>query len=325
MKIISSRILFVCVGLLFGYGIAHFQEQYSSNTRREIGEFRFGTSTSKLINPLLECELGEEYISKNSIKPFKKSVENKIDYFTDNGYISHVSYYFRDLNNGTWFGINEKEEFSPASLLKVPLLIHLLEHADQDPRLLNKEIKYTNNIINGAQHIVPEDPIKVGNTYTLGNLAEKMIIESDNNAAILIAQTLGEQEFKDFFSNLGLARPQSTDDYYINVRDYASFFRILFNASYLPHRSSEAALGLLTQTKFNEGIVAGVPDGIVIAHKFGERKAGDEEQLHDCGIVYYPRSPYLVCIMTRGENHEKLAAVISDLSRLTFSEVKKQK
>jgi len=27
-------------------------------------------------------------------------------------------------------------------------------------------------------------------------------------------------------------------------------------------------------------------------------------QLHDCGIVYYPETPYLLCVMTKGWNFE---------------------
>jgi hypothetical protein len=76
-------------------------------------------------------------------------------------------------------------------------------------------------------------------------------------------------------------------------------------------------------TEFDQGIVAGVPKGVTIAHKFGEREVvGEpEKQLHDCGIVYYPKHPYLICIMTRGSDFEKLAQGIRELSELVYKEI----
>ncbi len=50
--------------------------------------------------------------------PFKDRVNELVEGMLSAGRASHISVYFRDLNNGPWFGINEKEEFSPASLLK---------------------------------------------------------------------------------------------------------------------------------------------------------------------------------------------------------------
>ena len=35
--------------------------------------------------------------------------------------------------------------------------------------------------------------------------------------------------------------------------------------------------------------------------------------MHDCGIVYIPNSPYLLCIMTKGNSNDKLLKVISDM------------
>jgi len=42
------------------------------------------------------------------------------------------------------------------------------------------------------------------------------------------------------------------------------------------------------------------------------------KQLHDCGIIYHPSKPYILCIMTKGEEIEELASVIADISRLVF-------
>jgi hypothetical protein len=78
----------------------------------------------------------------------------------------------------------------------------------------------------------------------------------------------------------------------------------------------------MSKSSFRSGIVAGVPDGTVVANKFGERfldtpgtDTPDMFELHDCGIVYAPASSYILCVMTKGTDFKKLSKVISDVSR----------
>ena len=113
----------------------------------------------------------------------------------------------------------------------------------------------------------------------------------------------------------------------LSAENYASFFRVLFNASYLSRSLSEKALSLLAQSDFKDGLVAGVPPGIKVAHKFGFRITGingEIKQLHDCGIIYYPRHPYLLCIMTSGKSYEYLDDAIKELSRVVYQEIGRQ-
>jgi hypothetical protein len=82
---------------------------------------------------------------------------------------------------------------------------------------------------------------------------------------------------------------------------------------------------LLTSTDFNEALVAGVPQEVQVAHKFGEAGTGDvERQLHDCGIVYFPSHPYLACIMTRGKDTGTLKQSIADISRFMYQKIDEQ-
>lgn len=65
-----------------------------------------------------------------------------------------------------------------------------------------------------------------------------------------------------------------------------------------------------------------MPASVKVAHKFGERLLEDStRQLHDCGIVYYPENPYLICIMTHGNVYENLEKTIQDISKMVYKEV----
>jgi beta-lactamase class A len=116
-------------------------------------------------------------------------------------------------------------------------------------------------------------------------------------------------------------------DVALSVKEYASFFRVLYNASFLTREHSEQALALLAETDFPYGIESGLPPGTVVAHKWGIRtstvQGEDVEQLHDCGLVYYPNHPYLLCVMTRGDDTLRQAQLIAEVSRVVYDEVTK--
>lgn len=166
-----------------------------------------------------------------------------------------------------------------------------------------------------------------GRKYTVEEFAAYMIRSSDNDAADIVGDLLGERNVMRVFEDLGMywEGVSPTEDF-LSLRDYVRLFRVLFNAAYLNEEYSEKALRLLVNTEFSSGLVAGVPPGVSVAHKFGERTFIDKgiRQLHDCGIVYYPGGAYLIGIMTRGKDFAKLTKVIKGLSALVYQEVDRQ-
>jgi beta-lactamase class A len=143
----------------------------------------------------------------------------------------------------------------------------------------------------------------------------------------LLRDNFDQSQFNKLYTDLEIVAPNDkVSDDSMTVKDYSAFFRILYNASYLSQSMSEKALGLLTQVKFDKGLLGQLPKKTIVAHKFGERIYTDdnERQLHDCGIVYHPTDPYLLCVMTRGHDYDTLASVISSLSKIVWDEMQKQ-
>lgn len=283
--------------------------------------------TYEFINPLLECEIAEEGTFKE-LRPFKAAVSELANKIIGAGKATHISVYFRDLNNGPWFGINEKETFAAGSLLKVPLIIMAFYQEGLTPGFLNKIVSYEKPFDlpkEYFQDIKPKEKIELGKDYSIEELARRAIKYSDNDATVLLYENIDNLLFNKIHSDLGVIFPtDETPENYITVKNYASFFRILFNASYLGQTASERALKMLSETDFQDGLAAGIPRNVKIAHKFGERGVDDEKQLHDCGIIYYPNHPYLLCVMNKGANLDSLAKNIADISRLAYMEVDKQ-
>ena len=281
-------------------------------------------------NPLLDCDVQGDY-EKIALHPIQNKIQETQSGLIKEGLASHISVYFRDLTGGGSVGVKVNEEFTPASLLKVPLMMAYLKLAEKDPAILQKELVYNPD---PAQHILPQNikpsrTIESGKKYTIDQLLSYMIVDSDNNAQTLLYNNIQEFSLDAVYNDLNISIPgtKSTEDY-MSVREYASFFRILYNSTYLNRDMSEKALELLSHVDFDAGIRAGIPAGVPLANKFGERKVENEEgrqvtQLHDCGIVYYPKKPYLLCIMTRGDDFTKLITVISRISKTVFDQVSK--
>jgi beta-lactamase class A len=305
-------------------GVEWFKTRDASRTVKEIrlGGYQF-------INPLLECESGGNESGNRELRPFQHRIQSFIEERKRARPASHTSVYFRAMNDGMSFSIDGHEKFAPASLVKVPLLMAYMKWAESMPGLLSQRI--VNNLpmdMNANQRYKPARAIGYGKAYTVDELLYYMIAYSDNNAYFLLFGSIDPAVLHRVYTDLGLTVPRfGNDKEYMSVSDYSSFFRMLFNASYLNKELSEKALQYLSKVNFEDGISSGVPPGVVVAQKFGERTFGDRseiKQLHDCGIVYYPEHPYLLCVMTRGDSFEQLGEVIRGLSRLVYEEIDQQ-
>ncbi len=317
--LVGGVIAGIIVGFLFGFFLSN-----DDGVTTGAGEWRLGSSS--FTNPLLECDLGEETLSSQKID-FTSDLTHFVDDLKDTMNIEDISVYYRDLNNGPAFGINQEDSFAPASLLKIPLLISYLRWAEDDPEVLEERILFDKPVDVGyQQEFAPSVPLVPGTTYTTRELLEHMIKYSDNQALLLLFNRIPQQYQEELYALLGVDASLITDPLArLTVKHYSIFFRILFNASFLSRTHSEYALQLLSETSFVDGLRASVPESIPIAHKFGERKTrNDLQQFHDCGIVYYPNHPYLLCVMTRGNEVTTLIDAIRETSRFVYDEIDAQ-
>jgi beta-lactamase class A len=241
-----------------------------------------------------------------------------------NGNVSHISLFFRDLNNGPIINIEDRTEFYPASLLKLPLAMAFYKVQASDPGFLQNQIEYSGPNGVSIENYPSEVQLQPGTIYSLKQLIELMLKDSNNDAAAILSQYINREAVDRVYQELGVRKVNNYDTYTTDVKFYSSFFRTLYNVSYLDRNSSEELLQMLTKTTFDYGLVAGVPEGVRIAHKFGERTLAGQEssiQLHDCGIVYVPEKNYILCVMTQGDSYEQQAAVIAQISKLVYEEI----
>lgn len=291
------------------------------------------TAGYQFINPLLTCNISENK-EFNEYKPFEADINTLLSSAAAHGVTASV--YYRDLNAGRWFGVNEDTLYSPASLMKVPLMVTYLKREESNPGMLRTTLAYTDEgDLNSLEHYKSNtNKFILGKMYTLDELVQAMVEDSNNGATSMLVNYMNPDALNDAFSDLGLklllaTDPSGTSDF-ISAKSFSYIFRVLYNSTYLSRGMSEKALGYLSHAHFPEGILGGLPEGVITAQKFGERtilasdgKTVSGRELHDCGIVYYPHHPYLLCIMTKGAEFDTLSGVIRGISAMIYADVDK--
>jgi beta-lactamase class A len=280
----------------------------------------------KLVSPLLACATYQSTDSKEQVV-LKNDLNNLVQSKISAREATNISVYFRGFS-GQWVGIGENELYSPASILKVPIMIAYFKEAEADPSILDKTIRYTGaNDENTNEYFKSGEDLAPG-TYTVDELIKAMIVNSDNNAEHLLTLNIDQKYLDDVYTDLGLRLPtEATSVDFISPKQLSYFFRVLYNATYISPEYSEKALELLSASTFTQGMRSAVPAGMSVADKFGERTIQNqsgtilERELHDCGLIYTASGkPYLLCIMTRGNDFSKLLDVIASVTKLVTSE-----
>jgi len=293
-------------------------------------ELKLCSKDYKFINSEVACLISSE---KDFIEKYQR-LETKIKEFTDyslkNEKATDISVFVRDLVSRRWVGINENENYAPASLLKLPLIVAYYKLSEIQPEILSKKYVYNGpgQFNNEMQDIKPENNLEPGKEYSIEELLYRMIVYSENNAVEPLAEIIGTDFINKVFVDLGIYVPATggLETNFLSTKMYGAVLRTLFNSSYLNPSNSEKVLEILNQSTFDKGLVAGVPEDIKIAHKFGEREIKNENgklisrNLYDCGIIYWPENPYLLCVMTRGSNFDDLKEIIKNISQITYKE-----
>jgi beta-lactamase class A len=248
---------------------------------------------------------------------------------------------FRDLETGRGLLVNERVSFHAASTMKVPVMLEVYRQAREGRLSLGERVAVRNefkSIADGSAFSVsPEDDSeqtlyrKVGATETVRELVRLMVTESSNLATNILIERVGPARVMELTRRLG-ARDMRV---LRGVEDGKAFARGLNNTTTaldllvllravaegraVSRRASREVADVLAAQKFNEGIPAGLPEGLRVAHKTGSI-TGIE---HDAGIVYPPgRRPYVLVVLVRGVKEQARARrLIADISRAVYEDV----
>lgn len=246
---------------------------------------------------------------------------------------AEVALAFRMLDGKTEWLFNPDEKFHAASTMKIPVMIELFHQVQEgklkwdDALLIKNEFHsladgsmYT---LNAADDSDAELYKAVGQTRTLRQLSELMITTSSNFAANLLIEKLGVENIRATVHSLGAdgmnvlrgVEDEKAFEKGLNntttARGLLQLLDAIARGKAVDQHSSQQMIEILERQKFNQGIPAGLPTGIRVAHKTGEIT----KIHHDAAIVFAPR-PFVLVILVRGIADTKVsAALMADITR----------
>jgi len=236
--------------------------------------------------------------------------------------IEPTGIYFEYLPSGTSVGINSGDPFFGASLLKLPVAMKAYKLIEQGIVDKKHELTITEkNIDKGFGNLWQRG---VGSKVTVDEVINLSITQSDNTADSVLRDLVQPRPVSDVFDYLDIETDVAEGPGAgVSPRGFASVLRALYLSAYLSYSDSNELLNTMTDTPYKDRLVAGVPKDVKVAHKVGIYKepANEDVQVHsDCGIVYVPKRPYILCIMSDAKI-DQATKYMSDISKLVYDYV----
>jgi len=244
---------------------------------------------------------------------------------------------FRILDGSTAWSFHAEDTFHAASTMKIPVMIELFHQAQQGKLKLDDSLPIKNEFHSLADGSIftldPKDDSEtdlyqaVGQTRTLSQLCELMITVSSNFATNLLIQKLGVENVRATVHSLhadGMNVLRGVEDNKafakgLNNTTTAQGLAVLLEAiakgRAVDAGASREMVEILERQKFNEGIPAGLPAGMQVAHKTGELT-----KLHHDAAIVYAKRPFVLVILVRGLTDIKdSSALMADVTRQLYA------
>ncbi len=231
------------------------------------------------------------------------------------GASDNVSLDFQNIDGSSEVTMKPTRSWIPASTIKAYVLVEVFNQVRQGLISFDQKVVIRSQNVVATPLETDEFPrLTEGTQATIRQLAEAMIIQSDNTAYNTLLDTLDRRNINNTLASLGLTETivgeklnLDDDQYQIDsqlpghqfntttVKDYASFFSLLANDK-IP--GSSEMITIFKRQKFNDMIPALLPKSVSVAHKTGFWAP----IYHDGGVVYKPNEPFVLAIFSNAND-----------------------
>ena len=128
----------------------------------------------------------------------------------------------------------------------------------------------------------------------VGKCLEAMITVSDNTCGEALEGMLGDGGYNQSLAEYGFKQTRFDYPTVTSAGDVALLLERLYNSTLLSPNTTDQFVNLLKNQRINNRLPQGLPAGTVMAHKTGDVFGF----VHDAGIVYGPKTDYLVVMMS---------------------------
>lgn len=218
--------------------------------------------------------------------------------------------YVWDYETGNYVDIDASKIYSTASIIKIPVLIDVFKSIEAGQISLEDTIPLTEYFRSEGSGSLQ---FKARNSeYTIDQLAEKMITESDNSATNMLMAKVGSmtdvnQAIRDWgikHTEVQTWLPDLTGNNHTTARDMAMMlYNIENNDKFLTEASRSKMLNYMGHVHNNRLIQAGLGEGAVFLHKTGDIGS----MLGDAGIVIAPNGKKYIVVILANRPHNAIA------------------
>jgi beta-lactamase class A len=170
--------------------------------------------------------------------------------------------------------------------------------------------------------IQAEDLTGEGSTYEAGTdvtveqALEAMTTASDNGTALALWRLLGDDAIRSALVRAGIPefRLDIVGATMATPRAIGAIFTRLARRELVSRAASERMVARLQRQSINDRLPAGLPAGVVVAHKTGNLPG----LTHDAGIIVTPAGPRIVVVMTWDSDEGAANTLIADIGAAVY-------
>ncbi len=212
----------------------------------------------------------------------------------------HVGFYYKNLVSGLEYGVREDEAYSAASVIKLPLYLHILKEAANGTEDMSRKLTVTE-----------ADKVPVCGALTLftgeveadiRTLCNLMISLSDNTATNVLIDHCGIEVLQESFRAMGMEKTVLRRKLFdmrkslegirntICPKEMGMLLEQLYRKEFISEEVCREAVDILLQQQVDHKLNGKLNCIVPIAHKTGE----DDNLSNDVGIVY-GENPFIIC------------------------------
>lgn len=230
----------------------------------------------------------EPMLKENFTKEMKEKYNEIEKYFASSS--EKVSFSYEDIYTGMHISYNENKTYFSASTIKSPVVTYIYKLYTEGLIDLNTLLTYeARHYVEGAGSIRYQS---FGKQYTINELIEKTIVDSDNVAYTMLAYYVNSDDIKNYWKKLGADYFWSNGIWCTTTsKDGVTYMKNLYKFTEDNPETKEDLLSYYFKS-VGRSIVLDNED-IRIAHKSGWNSA----IAHDIAIIY-DKQPYVLSIMS---------------------------
>ncbi len=212
----------------------------------------------------------------------------------------HLGFYYKNLVTGFEYGVGEEETYLAASVIKLPLFLHVLNLQSKG------KLSLKDKIVTEPADKVPS--CGALNLFTgavetdIATLCRLMICLSDNTATNRLIRHCTLEGVDSGFTSMGLSKTKIRRYLFdskasaagiqntICPKELGVLLESLYRGEFISPEASKYAVNVLLEQQINHKLGGKLGEAVAIAHKTGE----DDDLSNDVGIVF-GTEPFVIC------------------------------